>query len=187
MKIKGTSVSNTNDYVKSFFSKQYKEWIEALPEKSKEIFSNPILASNWYDITDSQVEPIKKIAELFYNGNYKETFYRVGKDGANRALNGVYKIFIKIATLEFVIKRATVISSTYYTEDGGIKVIENNNNLILLDLVGFETGQELMADNISGWLDGLLEIVTNRKYFIENIYKDSINNKLDVKIKVTFK
>lgn len=186
MKIKGTSVSNTNDYVKSFYPLRYKEWVESLPEKSREIFSNPILASNWYNITDSQVEPIKKIADLFYESKYQETFYKVGKDGADRALKGIYKIFIKIATLEFVIKRASVISSTYYTEDGGIKIIENNKDLLLLDIIGFEPGQEMMIENISGWLDGLLEIVTNKNYHIQTIYKGINNNKLDSKIKVTF-
>jgi len=186
MEIKGTAVKGTYDFVKEKFPKGFDKWIDSLPFESKEIFTTPILAQNWYNITNSQVIPIKKIAELFYEGNLERAFFDAGKDGANRVLNGIYKVFIRIASAEFVVKKVTLISSTYYSEEGGIKVIDSSKNLIKLDIIGFDEGHEIYIESIRGWIHKLFDIINVHSYDILSEISVMSNKKLDAKLIINY-
>lgn len=71
----------------------------------KNIYKDVILSGNWYSLIDSILIPTEKIGELFYNGDVKKAAHQAGKDSALQALSGIYKIFVKIATFDFVAKR----------------------------------------------------------------------------------
>ena len=68
MQIKGTAVRITPQYVKQSHPDKYNDWINSLSDESKKIMNNPIIATDWYDLTNSVLEPTEKIANLFFYG-----------------------------------------------------------------------------------------------------------------------
>jgi len=60
------------------------------------------------------------------------------------------KFFIRIRSLDFIIKRVSSIAVTYYSGDIIIEVIDNSETNFSLLINGFYVGQELMMPNIAG-------------------------------------
>ncbi|MBN2893056.1 MAG: hypothetical protein JXL97_14400 [Bacteroidales bacterium] len=167
MEIKGTSVSNVISFVETNYTNKVELFKEKLPEKSRELYDNPVFSSNWYDLDDAYLNPILTIANVFYNNEKIKAANDVGKYSALRALKGVYKIFVQISSVDFVLKRATRIFSTYYAEPAKIEVSEANKNNIVVTILGFDESQILIFDAISGWINGLMSIVSKREYFVD--------------------
>ena len=52
-----------------------------------------------------QIEAIKTPGDTFFNGNFLKAAYEMGKFRGEKALGGIYKIFIRIPSLDFIIKK----------------------------------------------------------------------------------
>jgi len=122
MKLKGTSLNNVNKFEKNNFASQYEQWLENLLEKSKNIFYSLVLSTNWYKKKDGYIDSVKTIAKLFYESKDTKVVQEVSKYNALTSLQGVYKIFIRVASLNFVVKRAVSIFKTYYSAEAQIEV-----------------------------------------------------------------
>jgi len=183
MNIKGTSIIHYHNYVKNNFSDKFSEWLEKLPDESRKIYENVILSTNWYDLNDSYVIPIKFISEMFFDGNVSKTAFELSYLSAISALNGVYKIFIKIASLDFVIKRALNILTTYFS-DVNVEILETNNSFFTMKINGFQKGQEIIFDSICGWVTGLLSFVLKTKYSVTQTNIELSNNYIEAIILV---
>ena len=182
MKIKGTGVINLKDYMLRKHKEDYDKWLMALPPASKKIFSNIIFNTNWYDLKDSVLIPSKVAADKFYGGDFESFLYITGQFNGEEVLNGIYKFFIKISSIDYVMSKASLVFDTYYS-DGSID-IETGDNFVVT-LYGFSKEEEKWFINISGWIDSLYKLVTRgkQKYKVswQTIYEDS-NNKVIGKI-----
>jgi len=178
MKIKGVSVTNYNNYVKNNLSHKYEEWLNSMSEESRKIYSNMILSSNWYDFNNAYIEPMKVLADIEFEKNYSKTVFDLAYQSALHALNGIYKIFIKIASIEFVMKRVSSIISTYYS-DAKIEIAEANKEYIKLTVDGFVNGHELVFDGICGWISGLLSLISKTQHSVTQTYTQMPNNDLN--------
>ncbi len=186
IKIKGPSVKYIIQYIDYNFPERKNEWFDELPEKSKEIFNDIILSSKWYNINDSHINGIKTLAQVFFNGDVSKAAYEMGKFGGKKALSGIYKIFVKIPSLDYVVKKVSTIASTYYSKNVNIYVKKQTDKLLSLKIYGFYKGQELMMPNIAGWIDNLMSIIIKKQYKI-NFNSFSIeDNKIEGLIEVTF-
>lgn len=185
MKIKGVSVTNYNNYVRNNYSHIYEEWLNIMPEASRNIYSNMILASNWYDFNAAYIEPMMVLADILFDKNYSKTVYDLAFQSALNALNGIYKIFIKIASVEFVMKRAGSIMTTYYS-DAKIEIVESNKDFIKLTVDGFVNGQELVFDGLCGWISGLVSIIFKNSYSVTQTYTLMPNDSLKCIITTKF-
>ena len=94
MKIKGTAVKTTPEYIKKFHPDKYNDWLSKLPPDSRQIMSQPIIATDWYPLTESVTIPTQVIAEMFFNHDEEKAARTLGGYSAETALKGVYKIFI---------------------------------------------------------------------------------------------
>jgi len=186
MKIKGTSVVNYYNFVKNNHANRFNEWLNALPQDSKEIYSSVILTTNWYDLDASYIEPVKLIAEMFFNKNYAKTAYDLAFQSSQNALNGIYKVFIKIASIDFVIKRASSIVTTYYS-DVKVEIFESNKDYMTMKVFGFVKGQELVFDGFCGWISGLFSFILKTKYSVIQEYNVLNNNDLIGEVTVKYK
>ncbi|RPH33780.1 MAG: hypothetical protein EHM93_03855 [Bacteroidales bacterium] len=157
MEIKGSAVKATPDFVKEKFGARYNEWVKLLPEKSKNIIEQPIYATTWYSLTDSVIVPTQKVAELFYAGNSAKAASEIGRYSADVALKGVYKIFVRVSSPQFVLSRASSIFSTYY-QPSEIRVIESAEKKAVLQLSKFHPTEKLIMNRIAGWIEKTLEI-----------------------------
>lgn len=163
MEIKGTSLSNISKYIKKHHPNNYEIWIDELPDASKKIFNDIILVSKWFDLTDGYINPVKVAGKLFFDNNIEKAAYEISKHSSIVSLNGVYKIFVKIASIDFVFKRAVNIFKTFYSDEANLIVEKPTDKTLFLKVTGFEKGEELIFDGISGWADGILRKIYNYK------------------------
>ncbi len=166
MEIKGTSAKNVIEFIRKGHADKITEFIENLPEGSKELMSNPIFISNWYDVRESYLYPIETVGKLYFDGDSKKAANEIGKFGALKSLKGIYKIFIKNTSLDFAMSRATSIFDTYY-KPGKIEVERFKDGNIVVTLFGFIEEEALIFEAIKGWFDGLLSIIVKGNYSME--------------------
>ncbi|MBN2892432.1 MAG: hypothetical protein JXL97_11240 [Bacteroidales bacterium] len=155
IQIKGPSLNYLKEFIDEKYPGKYQEWFDALPAEAKIIFGDMILSTNWYDLNDSHVEGIKTLGKIFFAGDEFKAAYEMGKFGGVKALTGIYKIFIKIPSLDFIVKKVSTIAATYYSEGIKISITNRTERKLTLSVYGFEVGQELMMPNIAGWIDNL--------------------------------
>ena len=114
MKVKGTILSSAQGFVKENFPNRFGDWLNSLSPESKTMYTNPILASEWYDIEVGLFAPTTVLADLFYNGDVNKVAWEMGRYSAEVGLKGIYKVFILIATPQFIMKRGGKILSSFY-------------------------------------------------------------------------
>lgn len=160
MEIKGTAVKITPEFVKKRFKDRYYDWLENMPEKSREIVGQPIFATSWFDLYDSVIIPTKKVGEMFFNSE-DEAALELGRYSSEIALQGIYKIFVKISSPSFVLSRATNVFATYYNP-AEIQIINSSSNSCIMQLKGFKKSEELIIKRIAGWLEKTIELTTKK-------------------------
>jgi hypothetical protein len=156
MEIKGSAVKSIPDYLKKFHPEKYTMWLEALPEKSKKIFSEPVLPSNWYSLQDAAIIPTEALGQMLFSDAVKGA-WQCGRFSAETALTGIYKFFIKAASPFFIIDRAGRILSTYY-QPCKMDVTERGDDFVILKISQFEEPSKLVEGRISGWIERAMEI-----------------------------
>ncbi len=169
MEVKGTLVKSIQDFVKKRYPDQYKVWLKELPEASQNIMIESIYANAWYSMKDAAVIPTTIIAKLFYDNNIEKAAFDAGKFSAEVGLKGVYKIFIRIASPNFIIQRAGRVFATYYSSSE-IVVKNSVDKRLILNITKFPEPEKLIEYRIAGWCEKALEL-TNCKDIKTNITK----------------
>ncbi len=169
MEVKGTAVKSIKDYVESKYKAQYNNWIQSLPESSQTIMNNAIFANNWYPMKDAAVVPTKAIAKMFYNNDIKKAALEAGHYSAEVGLKGVYKIFVRIASPNYIMERAGRVFTSYYSPSN-IIVLNKHDKGLTLHITKFPEPDEVIEYRIAGWCERALEF-TNCKNVKANITK----------------
>lgn len=169
MEVKGTAVKSIKEYVEQRFNPQYKEWINSMSESSQKIMKDAIFANNWYPMKDGAVEPTLAIAKLFYNNNIQKAALEAGRFSAEQGLKGVYKIFVRIASPNYIMERAGRVFTSYYSPSD-ISVLNKHDKGLTLHITKFPDPEEVIEYRIAGWCERALEF-TNCKDVKANITK----------------
>ena len=152
-KIKGSAVATILSYVEDKGLKSL--WLESLSEKSKQIFLKPIYATNWYPVKEACIEPTNCIANLL-----KQDSNLVARDSgrysAEKALTGIYKIFIGITSPTYLIKRSSVMLSSFYDRID-VEVLDSSSSHMNVKFYNFSFVSELVEYRIAGWMELALE------------------------------
>lgn len=159
MKVKGTAVKSIKEFVKDEFTDDYQNWLDSLTEESRKIHTEPILASNFYSLIDAILKPTEAVAVLFYKGDTEKAAYDMGKYSGLKALKSVYKIFVKVSSLDFVLRRVTSIYSTYY-DSGKLFMTERTNDIAKFSILGLSVDEKLNIHRISGWAEALFTVIS---------------------------
>ena len=147
MKVKGTSIKTTRDFVKSNFPNRYNEFIKSLPEESKKLYTGMVNVGEWYDLKIAYTNPLDKIVELFYNKNAEMGGKEMGMYSAEIGLKGVYKVFLLVATRTM---------ETFY-QPSEIEVFKSNNTTVV-NIKQFDGITEALEYRIAGWISKALEL-----------------------------
>ncbi|NJK86082.1 MAG: hypothetical protein HC906_09085 [Bacteroidales bacterium] len=110
---------------------------------------------------ESYIIPIRKVVEMFYQGDAKKGGEAIGNYSAELALKGFYKVFLLVASPNFLMNRASRMFSTFY-EPSEIIVIANRPNTATLRIVKFEGIDTALEYRIAGWIKKAL-ILANCK------------------------
>lgn len=156
MEIKGSAVKSIPEYVKKFHPEKFTTWLDALPEKSRKIFSEPVLPSNWYSLQDAAIIPTEALGQILFSDAVKGA-WQCGRFSAETALTGIYKFFVKAATPIFIIERAGRIFSTYY-QPCTMSVVEKGTDYVILHISNFDEPSQLVEGRIGGWIERAMEI-----------------------------
>lgn len=157
MEVKGTAVIAIRDYVKNQFGADYNKWIDSLSPEARVIYSSAIDSTKWYPVESGAKDPTEKISQLFFGGNIEKGALASGRFSADKALTGIYKIFVKAANPQYIIKRASRVFATYYRpcEINVVKVPEKG---VVLELSKLDKRYEAVEQRITGWCYRALEI-----------------------------
>jgi hypothetical protein len=157
MEVKGTAVETTYLFVEDRYGKPGLErWLAALPPASQEICRAKILPSGWYPLEDAFVRPTRVLCELFFAGSKRGAF-EVGRYSAQRALTGIYKMFVKISTPGWLMERGSKVFETYY-RPSSCKVVDRTDSGARMVITDPKDTSGLVEMRIAGWVDGAVEI-----------------------------
>ena len=154
LEIKGVSVKAAPEFVRRRFASRYDEWLDSLSQSSREIVEQ-VFASSWYPLREAVIEPTEKICDLFYGG-VEEGAWEVGRSSASYALKGIYKIFVRVGSPEFILSRASNIFSNML-RPGDMKVVESASKRAVLHMQLPESDW-LLEVRMAGWMEQALAI-----------------------------
>jgi len=157
MEIKGTAVIAIRDYVKLNHMDLYNTWIDSLSKDSSYIFKNAIDSSKWYPIQDGGIMPTKKAADMFFDGDYKKGAWEMGKYSAEKALTGIYKIFVKASSPGYIVQRASRVFATYY-QPCKMEATKSTDKSTHLEISNMPESDIVIELRIGGWIEKALEI-----------------------------
>jgi len=157
MNVKGTAVKSIQEYVQTRHADKYAEWLKAMPETSRNIMSKPVYVSDWYSVKDAAVEPTIAIGKVIFNGDSLKAGWETGRYSSEIALNGVYKVFVKMATPQFIIARSGKILPSYY-DPSDISVKETGAKHVILNIAKLPINHEVLEARIFGWIQKALEV-----------------------------
>lgn len=157
MQVKGTAVATIPLFVRSKFGDQgYAKWIEQLSEPAKRDMSANILASSWYPLREMLVDPTLLICTMFYGGKM-EGATEQGRFSADHGLKGVYRLFVKLGSTDFIVGKASSILPTFY-QDSAMEVVAKGAKTTTVRITKFEEPHAVIEHRIKGWIERALEI-----------------------------
>jgi len=165
MEVKGTAVKSILDYITTYHSNIKNEWLQKLPVESKEIMENSILVTKWYDMNFGILQPTI-VASNLVNKDVNSFSWDTGIFSSQIALTGIYKVFIRVASTDFIISRAANIMETYY-KNTSIKVLEKSKNTVTLELLKYPKEYNLIMYRIAGWVQNTFETIGCKNVYIE--------------------
>jgi hypothetical protein len=157
MQVKGTAISSIPDFISGRFGKEaFHHWLNTLSDGAKKVYGGSILAGSWYPVKEIMVEPTRKMCELFYHGDLRGA-KEGGRFSAEKGLKGVYRIFVKFGSPEFLIRRASTIFTSYY-QPSEMKVVSEGDRKAVVHITNFSEPSQLIENRIAGWMERALEI-----------------------------
>ncbi len=156
MRVKGTAVRSIQEFVQTQHSNKYAEWLKVMPEASRVIMSKPVYVSDWYSVRDAAIEPTIAIGKVIFNGDLVKAGWETGRYSSESALKGVYKIFVKLATPQFIISRAGQILPSYY-DPALLSIKETGAKHVIMIVTKLPVNHEVLEARIFGWVQRALE------------------------------
>jgi hypothetical protein len=157
MQVKGTALRTTRDFVKTNFPGSYDKWLNSLSPESKKLYTTTLDATAWYPLKEGYSIPVGKIMEICFNKDYKKGGDQLGSWSAEIGLKGFYKVFLLIASPQFLLQRASKIFTTFY-EPSEIEASIIGSNDAILRIVRFDEIDEAIEYRIAGWVRKALEL-----------------------------
>ncbi len=157
MQVKGTALRTTRDFVKNRFPESYDKWLDSLTTDSKKLYSSTLDATAWYPLKEGYAIPVGKIMDICYKGDKKTGGDELGSWSAEMGLKGFYKVFLLIASPQFLLQRASKIFTTFY-EPSQIEASIIGSNDAILRVVKFDDIDEAIEYRIAGWTRKALEL-----------------------------
>lgn len=158
--VKATNICALKKLIKQKGDSIENDLLCKLSPTSTELYHR-VIATDWISSDESREIFIEGARLLFPNN--PERMVLLGRTIAQLNMNGVYKIFIKIPKISFIIKRVAVMWNTFY-KDGKAHVTDLKDNSLIIQVddfpdfedfhVGLTRGYMLELLNMTGAKDG---------------------------------
>lgn len=157
MEVKGTGLVTTRDFVKAKHPQHFDQWMNALPQKSKEIYKGMMMNAGWYPMNDAYLIPMDVLCTSFFNGDPVKAGEELGKFSADLALSGIYKAFLLVASPTYLLRKASSMMSTYY-RPCEIEAQETATNQVTLTIKKIPEINKMFEYRVAGWCKRALEL-----------------------------
>lgn len=156
MEVKGIAV----EVFQPFLSERhgpagYRQWLDSLPDPSRELLSAPVDPNRWYPLREAFVDPTLAMCRMFH-GESLDGAKEIGHYSARRALGGVFRSAIKLVSVRLFILRATAMMPTYY-RPSQLAVPEIGERRAVICITHFPEPHPAVDNRIAGWARGALE------------------------------
>lgn len=167
VEVSGLAVVTIPLFIKDTFGEEgYEKWLSRLDPEIQEIYKGVIPVNKWFDIQKIFVKPSEILCDMFYDGDHKAA-WQFGRFSADYGLKGVLKVFVKLASVNYFIRRASVVIPNYYSPMT-MEVPTNENGFAVLQIPHFPGIHRLVEYRIGGWMERALEITSkNQKISVE--------------------
>jgi hypothetical protein len=153
--VKGTAVQSSLRYVRERFGQEsLAAVIAALPGDDGKRLSS-VLPSSWYPMAVFLRFMLEAKRQL--RAQEPEVVLNMGRASCDYGVTGVYKIFFKLGSPEFIIARATRVFSSYY-DSGELRVVDSRHGRAVVEVSGLEGGSPEFCERIYGWMQRTLEL-----------------------------
>ncbi len=154
--VKGTAIQSSLRYLRERFGAGAVEKVlRALPKQECALLSGTILVSAWYPL--EALADYMREAERQLGAQEPELLFDMGKASCDHGVTGVYKVFFKVGTPEFVTSRSARVFSSYY-DTGELRLLESRNGYSSVEIVGLEPSTPELCKRLHGWLHRTLEL-----------------------------
>jgi hypothetical protein len=158
MEVKGTAVISLREFVKDKFGEDgFKRWTEYLPAESRKIFTSTILPNNWFNIKEALVEPTNRVSNMFYGGDTVKGAWESGRFSAAYSLRGIYGLFVKMGSPQFIMSKAGTILPTFY-KPSVMRADPDGEYGTRVKVLEFEEYSSAVENRIGGWIQQALEV-----------------------------
>jgi hypothetical protein len=112
----------------------FDRFVEKLPPELADLIKRPRLATNWLSFT--QVMTInERILDDLMHGDLEKVF-ELGRRQFKADLNSIYKVFVRVGSVNFIAKRTAVLYGTYTRNCGTMSVVREEPNLLEVEVNG---------------------------------------------------
>jgi len=173
-KIKALALKSNIKIIKEKFGEEaFHRVIEQLNETDKSIVTAPIISSYQWIPLDTFLNLYEAVAKVLNNGDYS-IITEIAGLAAEKELSGIKRVFLAIASVQYVMKGTRIFRSYYNSGKTGVKVIGPGK--MVMTVTGFQEKHRLIELHIFGWTKRALEI-GGAKFIRAEITK-SISEKL---------
>ncbi len=154
-RVKGTAVQSSLRFVRERFGAPAAEGVlRALPTEQRTRLRDTILASSWYPMEDLLAYMME--AERQLGQQDPQLLYDMGQASCDHGVTGVYKVFFKIGSPEFVTSRSARVFSSYY-DTGALRLTESRDGFSAAEITGIEPSSPQLCQRFHGWMHRTLE------------------------------
>jgi len=157
MEVKGAALVSTKDFIiKKFGDTGYKKWLNELPENIAKIYFESILLSKWFPLKECLTEPTQIMCNMFYKSDVKGA-WEAGRYSAEYSLRGIYRIFVKMGSPQFIAQKASLILPLFYKPSRmSVEMLSDTNGS--LKIHQFSDICDIIENRIGGWIEMALEL-----------------------------
>ncbi len=153
--IKGTAVKSTLSYIRERLGNRESEFLATLPEEFRPLMTQSILVSGYYEALG--VGEIMERCANFLGVPTGKFYLECGQASADFGLNTVYRIFLKLGSPEYIIKKAPLVWRSYYSQ-GNFEVLQSSPVTATVRIVDGDLPHPAICGRIEGWMARTMEL-----------------------------
>ena len=156
VKVKGRALLDTVENIRNRRGEPVlQELIASLSPPHQQVFRDGIVFSHWYPLDAMTALMTADVAK--HDGGNGSVVVQRSEEVIDKQLRGVYRIFIRFGSPEFVIKRIAAIHETYF-ENVGVEHQFLEDKRAVVRYAGFEPSHAIIEHAIVGFYRKALQI-----------------------------
>ena len=149
MRVKGSVLKSRTLFASARGPESLKQYLAALSPETRKHAENGFLVSSWYPM--EMFTEMNTVADRVFGHGDLALCLELGRYGCDATLNSLYRMFIRLGSVSYIIKRAAQAWKTHY--DGGeLVVVEETDHSVTLEIRSVDTPHPSLCLAVRGWI-----------------------------------